>query len=86
MTPRPFRDLTRRERLFRYRDLAKIALHAYGMEDAQVTFLQYLANVIYTALTCRAGQPRVLRKDLMCPTGTCCGCTPGITCPISMAR
>ncbi len=47
MTARPFRDLTRRERLYRYRELAKIALRAYGMEDAQLTFVQYLANVIY---------------------------------------
>ena len=47
MTQLPFRDLTRRQRLYRYRELAKIALRAYGMEDAQLTFLQYLANVIY---------------------------------------
>jgi len=47
MTTRPFRDLTRRERLYRYRDLAKIALQAYGIENAQLSFIQYLANVIY---------------------------------------
>jgi len=31
----------------RCQELVKIALRAYGMEDAQLTFLQYLANVIY---------------------------------------
>ena len=47
MTDRPFRDLTRRERLHRFRGLAKIALHKFGLEDPQLTFLQYGANVIY---------------------------------------
>ena len=47
MTARPFRDLSRRERLFRFRALAKMALHAYGLSDAKLTFLQYGENVIY---------------------------------------
>ena len=47
MTTRPFHDFTRRQRLVRYRDLARIALRGYGMEDAELTFLQYLAKVVY---------------------------------------
>ena len=47
MSPRPFQDLTRRERLHRYRQLAKVALRAYGLEGARLTFLQYGENVIY---------------------------------------
>ena len=47
MSPRPIRDLSRRQRLVRYRQLAGRALRAYGMADAQLTFVQYLANVIY---------------------------------------
>lgn len=47
MTLRPFRDLSRRARLVRFRELAKIALQAYGLQGAQLTFLQYGENVIY---------------------------------------
>jgi Ser/Thr protein kinase RdoA (MazF antagonist) len=47
MSPRPIRDLSRRQRLVRYRQLAARALRAYGLADAHLTFVQYLANVIY---------------------------------------
>ncbi len=47
MTQRPFRDLSRRERLHRFRQLAKHALRLYGLEGAELHFLQYGENVIY---------------------------------------
>ena len=47
MSSVPFRDLTRLQRLYRFRQLAKVALCAYGMADAKLNFLQYGENVIY---------------------------------------
>ena len=47
MPPTHFRDLTRRQRLYRFRRLAHAALPAYGLVDANLTFLQYGENVIY---------------------------------------
>ena len=47
MKKRPFRECSRRERLYRFRQLAKGALAAYGYADADLTFLQYGENVIY---------------------------------------
>lgn len=47
MPPTPFRDLTRRQRLVRFRQLAQAALRAYGLVGARLTFLQYGENVIY---------------------------------------
>jgi Ser/Thr protein kinase RdoA (MazF antagonist) len=44
---KPFRDLTRRSRLYRLRDLAKEALKVYGMDDARLSFIQYFENIIY---------------------------------------
>jgi Ser/Thr protein kinase RdoA (MazF antagonist) len=44
---KPFRDLTRRSRLYRLRKLANEALKSYGLEDAQLSFVQYFANIIY---------------------------------------
>jgi Ser/Thr protein kinase RdoA (MazF antagonist) len=47
MGKRTFRDLSRRERLYRFRQLAKNALRGYGLESAELRFLQYGENVIY---------------------------------------
>jgi len=44
---KPFRELTRRSRLYRLRVLAKEALKAYEIEDAQLSFVQYFENIIY---------------------------------------
>ena len=44
---KPFRDLTRRSRLYRLRELAKEALNVYGMDDARLSFIQYFENIIY---------------------------------------
>lgn len=42
-----FKELTRRERLFRIRKIARDALMAYGMNDATLKFIQYNENFIY---------------------------------------
>jgi len=47
MGKQTFRDLSRRERLYRFRKLAKNALRVYGLENAELKFLQYGENVIY---------------------------------------
>lgn len=44
---KPFRELSRRARLYRTRILAETALEAYGLHGAQLRFLQYTANIIY---------------------------------------
>lgn len=44
---KPFRELSRRARLYRTRILAETALEAYGLYGAQLRFLQYTANIIY---------------------------------------
>lgn len=46
-TIKPFRELSRRARLYRMRILAETALEAYGLRGAQFRFLQYTANIIY---------------------------------------
>lgn len=42
-----FRELTRRRRLYRLRELAKTALKTYGLDDARLSFIQYFENIIY---------------------------------------
>ena len=44
---KPFRELSRRSRLYRLRKLARVAINAYGMSDARLTFIQYGENIIY---------------------------------------
>lgn len=44
---KPFRELTRRARLYRARTLAKAALEAYGVPQARLRFIQYGENIIY---------------------------------------
>jgi len=44
---KPFRELTRRSRLYRLRVLAKAALKDYGMDEANLSFIQYFENIIY---------------------------------------
>jgi Ser/Thr protein kinase RdoA (MazF antagonist) len=44
---KPYRELTRRGRLSRLRELANSALVSYGLEGARLTFLQYFSNIIY---------------------------------------
>ena len=47
MGKQTFRDLSRRARLYHFRKLAKNALRVYGLENAELKFLQYGENVIY---------------------------------------
>lgn len=42
-----YRELTRRGRLFRFRELAEMSLAAYGMNGARLKFIQYGENIIY---------------------------------------
>jgi Ser/Thr protein kinase RdoA (MazF antagonist) len=44
---KPFRELTRRSRLYSLRILAKEALKAYGIDHARLRFIQYFENIIY---------------------------------------
>jgi Ser/Thr protein kinase RdoA (MazF antagonist) len=44
---KPFRELTRRSRLYRLRALAKEALKTYEINDARLSFIQYFENIIY---------------------------------------
>jgi len=71
MTKKAFRELSRRERLYRFRQLAKIALCAYDLEKAELKFLQYGENVIYRvdlpgeSLQIRKGTPYVPNRYLL---------------------
>ena len=47
MTSASFKELTRRQRLFRFRSLADKALTAYGLAGAEFRLIQYNENVIY---------------------------------------
>ena len=42
-----FRELSRRSRLFRLRELAKTALNIYCLDEARLRFIQYFENTIY---------------------------------------
>jgi Ser/Thr protein kinase RdoA (MazF antagonist) len=44
---KPFRELPRRGRLHRLRELANNALNVYGLENANLRFIQYGENAIY---------------------------------------
>jgi Ser/Thr protein kinase RdoA (MazF antagonist) len=44
---RPFRELSRRGRLYRLRKLAITALKAYELQGARLSFIQYFENIIY---------------------------------------
>ncbi len=44
---KPFRELSRRGRLYRLRKLAITALEAYKLEGARLRFIQYGENIIY---------------------------------------
>lgn len=44
---KPYREMTRRSRLYHLKNLAKVALQAYGMPEARLSFLQYTENIIY---------------------------------------
>ena len=44
---KPFRELSRRGRLRRFRDLAKTALQFYALGEANLTLLRYFANTTY---------------------------------------
>jgi Ser/Thr protein kinase RdoA (MazF antagonist) len=44
---KPFRELTRRSRLYRLRELACKAIEAYQLDNAQLKFVQYFENIIY---------------------------------------
>ena len=44
---KPFRELSRRGRLYRLRKLAGAALAAYGLDGARLSFIQYGENTIY---------------------------------------
>lgn len=51
MEKKPFRELTRRQRLVQFRKLAELALHAYGLDEAALDFVQYNENIIYRVET-----------------------------------
>jgi hypothetical protein len=51
-----FRDLSRLSRLTRIRKLAKAALQAYGLDYAELNFLQYFQNIIYRVDIPRIGE------------------------------
>lgn len=44
---RPFRELSRKQRLYRFRKLAQVSLRAFGLSATRLTLLQYGENVIY---------------------------------------
>ena len=44
---RPYAELTRLGQLRRIRQLARVALDAYGLRGARLTFLRYFANITY---------------------------------------
>jgi Ser/Thr protein kinase RdoA (MazF antagonist) len=44
---KPFRELTRRARLYQARILAQAALEAYGLPQSRLGFIQYGENIIY---------------------------------------
>lgn len=44
---KPFKELSRRARLHRLREVAESALDVYGLKDAELNFLQYHENIIY---------------------------------------
>lgn len=44
---KPFRELSRRRRLYRLRELAEKALRVYGLDGARLSFIKYEENVIY---------------------------------------
>jgi Ser/Thr protein kinase RdoA (MazF antagonist) len=44
---KPYKELSRRGRLRRLREVAELALDTYGIKDAELKFLQYTQNGIY---------------------------------------
>jgi Ser/Thr protein kinase RdoA (MazF antagonist) len=42
-----FRELSRRSRLYRLRELARAALNVYGLKNTKLSFMQYFQNIIY---------------------------------------
>jgi hypothetical protein len=44
---KPYDELTRLGQLRRIRQLAEVALEAYGLRGACLTFVQYSANIVY---------------------------------------
>ena len=44
---KPYNDLTRLGRLRRLRQLGEVALDAYGLSGARLTFIQYEGNVTF---------------------------------------
>ena len=44
---KPYNELTRLGQLRRLRQLARVALEAYGLAGARLTFLHYQGNVIF---------------------------------------
>jgi hypothetical protein len=41
---KPYKELSRRGRLRRLREVAELALDTYGIKDAELQFLQYTQN------------------------------------------
>lgn len=54
---KPFRELSRRGRLRRLRELASTALSAYGLDNARLSFIQYGENIIYRVDTPGSAAP-----------------------------
>lgn len=44
---KPYEELARLGQLRRARQLAEVALHAYGLNGARLIFVQYTANIVY---------------------------------------
>ncbi len=63
---KPFRELSRRGRLFRLRKLANQSLTSYGLVDAHLNFIQYGENIIYR-VDCAGGKAQCDVADCFVP-------------------
>ncbi len=63
---RPFAELTRLGQLRRLRGLAEVALAAYGLSEARLTFLHYQGNVIFR-VDVQEGFPATSRAGVYLP-------------------
>jgi Ser/Thr protein kinase RdoA (MazF antagonist) len=59
---KPFEELTQRGRVRRYRQLAQVALEAYGLSDARLTFIRDAGNITFRVVAPRSGSGSVGRE------------------------
>ena len=82
---KPYAELTRLGQLRRIRQLAELALEAYGLRGARLTFLRYFANITYRVdLPAPVPEgPAPSSTDLIpvptCPIAFCCGSCSRVT-------